>query len=101
MELEAEAAPERDAGLALGRESDVDFDRGGELLEQARKSFQERRFEAALTPAQEASRVAERTTEQLRRPSWSDAGLGARGLLGPCGPERPEAAAARVLPVRG
>src|SRR3989449_11779935 len=42
-ELEAEAAPERDATLALGRESDVDFDRVEELLEQARKSFQERR----------------------------------------------------------
>src|SRR5438876_188955 len=60
MELEAEAAPERDATLALGRESDVDFDRVEELLEQARKSFQERRFEAALTAAQEASRLAAR-----------------------------------------
>src|SRR2546422_1022512 len=97
MELEAEAAPERDAGLALGRESDVDFDRVEELLEQARKSFQERRFEAALTAAQEASRLAERTTEQLRRSSWSYAVLAAQALLEPCDPDDPEAAAARVL----
>src|SRR2546421_1174416 len=97
MELEAEAAPERDATLALGRESDVDFDRVEELLEQARKSFQERRFEAALTAAQEASRLAERTTEQLRRSSWSYAVLAAQALLEPCDPDDPEAAAARVL----
>ena len=97
MELEAEAAPERDATLALGRESDVDFDRVEELLEQARKSFQERRFEAALTAAQEASRLAERTTEQLRRSSWSYAVLAAQALLEPCDPDDPEAATARVL----
>src|SRR5712691_1062427 len=97
MELEAEAAPERDAGLTVGRESDVDFDRVEELLEQARKSFQERRFEAALTAAQEASRLAERTTEQLRRSSWSYAVLAAQALLEPCDPDDPEAAAARVL----
>src|SRR5438093_1158574 len=100
MELEAEAAPERDATLALGRESDVDFDRVEELLEQARKSFQERRFEAALTAAQEASRLAERTTEQLRRSSWSYGVLAAPGLLEPTHPADPEAAAGRVLPDR-
>ncbi len=97
LELEAQVPPEREAGLALGRESDVDFDRVEELLEQARKRFQERRFEAALTAAQEASRLAERTTEQLRRASWSYAVLAAQGLLEPCDPDDPDAAAARVL----
>src|SRR3989454_12042363 len=97
MELEAEAAPEREAGLALGRGSDVDFDRVEELLEQARKRFQERRFEAALTAAQEASRLAERTTEQLRRASWSYTVLAAQALLEPCDPADPEAATARGL----
>src|SRR5436189_1531791 len=97
MELEAQAPAERDAGLILGRDSSVDFDRVEDLLEQARKSFQERRFEAALTAAQEASRLAERTTEQLRRSSWSYAVLAAQALLEPCDPDDPEAAAARVL----
>jgi len=67
------------------------------LLVQARKRFQERRFEAALTAAQEASRIAERTTEQLRRASWSYAILAAQGLLEPCDPADPEAATARSL----
>ncbi|HWM50876.1 MAG TPA: hypothetical protein VNO76_05965, partial [Thermoplasmata archaeon] len=84
MELEAQAPGERDAGLILGRDSSVDFDRVEDLLVQARRRFQERRFEAALTAAQEASRIAERTTEQLRRASWSYAILAAQGLLEPC-----------------
>jgi len=97
MELEAQAPAERDAGLILGRDSSVDFDRVEDLLVQARKRFQERRFEAALTAAQEASRIAERTTEQLRRASWSYAILAAQGLLEPCDPADPEAATARSL----
>src|SRR5207244_5724728 len=67
------------------------------LLAQARKWFQERQFEAALTAAQEASRIAERTTEQLRRASWSYAVLAAQGLLEPCNPEDPETSKARAL----
>src|SRR5256885_293416 len=97
MELEAQAPAERDAGLILGRDSSLDFDRVEDLLVQARKRFQERRFEAALTAAQEASRIAERTTEQLRRASWSYAILAAQGLLEPCDPADPEAATARGL----
>src|SRR6267378_4322123 len=98
MELEAQAPAERDAGLILGRDSTVDFDRVEDLLVQARKRFQERRFEAALTAAQEASRIAERTTEQLRRASWSYAILAAQGLLEPCDPADPTAAEAhRIL----
>src|SRR2546429_2729867 len=50
MELEAQAPAERDAGLILGRDSSVDFDRVEDLLVQARKRFQERRVEAAPTP---------------------------------------------------
>jgi len=97
MELEAQAPGDREAGLVLGRESGADFDRVDELLEQARKRFQERRFEAALTAAQEAFRIAERTTEQLRRASWSYAILAAQGLLEPCDPADPETVAARAL----
>jgi len=97
MELEAKAPAERDPGLILGRASDVDFERVEELLDQARKRFQERRFEAALTAAQEASRIAERTTEQLRRASWSYAILAAQGLLEPCDPTDEKAANARAL----
>src|SRR3989442_2236491 len=97
MELEAQDTAERDSGLVLGRDADVDYERVEELLEQARKRFQERQFEAALTAAQEASRIAERTTEQLRRASWSYAVLAAQGLLEPCNPEDPETATARAL----
>src|SRR3989442_1507210 len=97
MELEAQDTADRDSGLMLGRDADVDYERVEELLEQARKRFQERQFEAALTAAQEASRVAERTTEQLRRASWSYAVLAAQGLLEPCNPEDPETATARAL----
>src|SRR5213076_3026137 len=70
---------------------------GLELLVQARKRFQERRFEAALTAAQEASRIAERTTDQLRRASWSYAVLAAQGLLDPCDPADPDTVKARAL----
>jgi hypothetical protein len=97
MELEAHDTAERDAGPALGRDTDIDYERVEELLDQARKRFQERQFEAALTAAQEASRIAERTTEQLRRASWSYAVLAAQGLLEPCNPEDPETAKARAL----
>src|SRR2546427_361592 len=97
MELEAQDTAERDAGLALGRDTDIDYERVEELLDQARKRFQERQFEAALTAAQEASRIAERTTEQLRRASWSYAVLAAQGLLEPCNPEDPETSKARAL----
>ena len=97
MELEAQDAAERDSGFVLGRDADVDYERVEELLDQARKRFQERQFEAALTAAQEASRIAERTTEQLRRASWSYAVLAAQGLLEPCNPEDPETATARAL----
>src|SRR5216117_2339664 len=96
--IEVEAAPPTDHLAALlGRDSSLDFARVEELLVQARKRFQERRFEAALTAAQEASRIAERTTEQLRRASWSYAILAAQGLLEPCDPADPEAATARGL----
>src|SRR6266702_5943798 len=97
MELEAQDTAERDSGVVLGRDADVDYERVEDLLEQARKRFQERQFEAALTAAQEASRIAERTTEQLRRASWSYAVLAAQGLLEPCNPEDPETATARAL----
>src|SRR5207249_442657 len=97
MELEAQDAAERDSGFVLGRDADVDYERVEELLDQARKRFQERQFEAALTAAQEASRIAERTTEQLRRASWSYAVLAAQGLLEPCNPEDPETVTARAL----
>lgn len=97
MELEAQDTAERDAGLTLGRDTDIDYERVEELLDQARKRFQERQFEAALTAAQEASRIAERTTEQLRRASWSYAVLAAQGLLEPCNPEDSETSQARAL----
>src|SRR5216117_1994295 len=97
LELEAQDAADRDAGFVLGRDADVDYERVEELLEQARKRFQERQFEAALTAAQEASRIAERTTEQLRRASWSYAVLAAQGLLEPCDPEDPDTVKARAL----
>jgi hypothetical protein len=97
MELEARTPAERDVGQMLSRESNVDFDRVEELLNQARRQFQERRFEAALRAAQEASRIAERTTEQLRRASWSYAVLAAQGLLEPCDPSDSETVAARSL----
>jgi len=97
MELEAQDTAERDSGVVLGRDADVDYERVEDLLEQARKRFQERQFEAALTAAQEASRIAERTTEQLRRASWSYAVLAAQGLLEPCNPEDPETVTARAL----
>jgi hypothetical protein len=97
MELEATVPAERDVGLLLSRDSNVDFDRVEDLLNQARRRFQERRFEAALTAAQEASRIAERTTEQLRRASWSYAVLAAQGLLEPCDAADPETLAARSL----
>jgi hypothetical protein len=97
LELEAGARGERDARLVLNRETNVDFDRVEDLLNQARRRFQERRFDAALTAAQEASRIAERTTEQLRRASWSYAVLAAQGLLEPCDPSDPETVEARGL----
>src|SRR5439155_1711752 len=97
LELEAQDAADREAGFVLGRDADVDYERVEELLEQARKRFQERQFEAALTAAQEASRIAERTTEQLRRASWSYAVLAAQGLLEPCDPEDPDTVKARAL----
>ena len=96
--IEVEAAPPTDHLAALlGRDSSLDFARVEELLVQARKRFQERRFEAALTAAQEASRIAERTTDQLRRASWSYAVLAAQGLLDPCDSADSEAVAARRL----
>ena len=97
--IEVEAGPPTDhlAAALLGRDSSFDFARVEELLVQARKRFQERRFEAALSAAQEASRIAERTTDQLRRASWSYAVLAAQGLLDPCDPADPEAVAARKL----
>src|SRR5439155_892358 len=49
LELEAQDAADREAGFVLGRDADVDYERVEELLEQARKRFQERQFEAALT----------------------------------------------------
>src|SRR5439155_605170 len=100
--IEVEAAPPTDhlAAALLGRDSSFDFARVEELLVQARKRFQERRFEAALSAAQEASMIAERTTDQLRRASWSYAVLAAPGLLDPCDPADPEAVAARKLLVR-
>src|SRR5207245_161529 len=78
-QLDAQATADRVAGLASGRDTDIDYERVEELLDQARKRFQERQFEAALTAAQEASRIAERPTEQLRRASWSYAVLAAQG----------------------
>jgi len=95
MEIEAAVGPPKDAGSLFGKESDVDFDRVEDLLEQARKRFEERRFEAALAAAQEASRVAERTTLQLRRTSWSYAILAAQRLLEPCDLQDPAARAAK------
>src|SRR5213083_2006267 len=71
LELEAQDAADRDAGFVLGRDADVDYERVEELLEQARKRFQERQFEAALTAAQ--------------------------GLLEPCDPEDPDTVKARAL----
>ncbi|HYY48000.1 MAG TPA: hypothetical protein VFA17_04880, partial [Thermoplasmata archaeon] len=97
LELEAGVRAARDASRILDRETSVDFDRVEDLLNQARRRFQERRFDAALTAAQEASRIAERTTEQLRRASWSYAVLAAQGLLEPCDPADPETAEARSL----
>lgn len=97
VELEARGPSNRSAGLILGRESTADFDRVEALLDQARRRFQERRFESALMAAREASRIAERTTDQLRRASWSYAVLAAQGLLEPCDPEAAETEAAQAL----
>lgn len=95
--MELEAAPERDSGLFFGKESTPDSDQVEELLVAARKRFEERRYEAALSAAQEASRIAERTSVQLRRASWSYAILAAQGLLDPCDPADPAAVAARAV----
>jgi len=97
MELEAKVAPPKESGFLFGRESSIDFDRVEDLLDQARKRFEERRFQAALAAAQEASRVAERTTLQLRRASWSYAILAAQRLLEPCDTEDPAARRAREM----
>ena len=97
MELEAKVAPPKESGFLFGRESSIDFDRVEDLLDQARKRFEERRFQAALAAAQEASRVAERTTLQLRRASWSYAILAAQRLLEPCDAEDPAARRAREM----
>src|SRR2546426_3292115 len=71
MELEAQAPAERDAGLVLGRDSSVDFDRVEDLLVQARKRFQERRFQAAPPAGPEAPPLPGRAAGQLRPASWS------------------------------
>src|SRR5256884_5832700 len=65
--IEVEAAPPTDhlAAALLGRDSSFDFARVEELLVQARKRFQERRFEAAPPPAPEGSRSAQRATGHL------------------------------------
>ncbi|MCI4371285.1 MAG: hypothetical protein L3J78_01405 [Thermoplasmata archaeon] len=97
IELEAGAAPDRESSATLNPDSNIEFQRVEALLEQARKRFQERRFEAALTAAQEASRISERTTDQLRRASWSYAILAAQRLLEPCDPADAETASARAL----
>lgn len=97
MELEASIPVQRDVSAILGRDGDVDFVRVEELLENARKRFQERRFQGALTAAQEASRIAERTTARLRRASWSYAILAAQGLLEPCDPKDAHSVKAREL----
>lgn len=97
MELEAKAAPPKESGFLFGKESDPDFERVEDLLLVARKRFEERLFGAALAAAQEASRVAEHTTVQLRRASWSYAVLAAQGLLEPCDPEDPAARNAREM----
>ncbi len=97
IELEAQAPVVGNPGLALGRDSDVTVERVEELLEQARKRLQERRFGPALRAAQEASRIADHTTEPLRRASWSYAVLAAQGLLDPCDPRDPDTAAAHAL----
>src|SRR2546421_2804824 len=81
MELEAQAPAERDAGLILGRDSSVDFDRVEDLLVQARKRFQERRFEAAPPPPQETSLLSGRAHGQRRRASWSSRVLAAPRVL--------------------
>ncbi len=96
--VELEAILEKESGFLFGKESGVDAERVEALLEAARKRFQEQRFEAALSAAHEASRIAERTTEPLRRASWSYAILAAQALLEPCDPTEPTAAdAAAVL----
>lgn len=79
-----------DEALEAVKDSDVDFARVEGLLEQARLRFEERRFESSIEAAQEAARLAERTTHQLRRSSWSYAILAAQGLLEPCDPSDPE-----------
>src|SRR6266571_5002307 len=89
---ELEAIPEKESGFLFGKETGPDVERVEALLEAARKRFQERRFEAALSAAHEASRIAERTTEPLRRTSWSYAILAAQALLEPCDPTDPAAA---------
>ncbi|TLZ74829.1 MAG: hypothetical protein E6K14_02385 [Methanobacteriota archaeon] len=91
---ELEAIPEKESGFLFGKETGPDVERVEALLEAARKRFQERRFEAALSAAHEASRIAERTTEPLRRTSWSYAILAAQALLEPCDPADPAAAEA-------
>src|SRR6266545_2003006 len=89
---ELEAIPEKEPGFLFGKETGPDVERVEALLEAARKRFQERRFEAALSAAHEASRIAERTTEPLRRTSWSYAILAAQALLEPCDLTDPAAA---------
>ena len=101
IEVEALAPSERPAGLVLGRDSLGEFSRVEELLVQARRRFEERRFDAALKAAHEASRVAERTTDALRRACWSYAILAAEGLLEPCDPMGAEARGARAVLEKG
>src|SRR6266581_4568388 len=87
--VELEAIPEKESSFLFGKETGPDVERVEALLEAARKRFQERRFEAALSAAHEAARIAGRTTEPLRRASWSYAILAAQALLEPCDPRDP------------
>src|SRR5206468_1712830 len=65
------------------------------LLAEADRRRMEYRLER-LRPRQ-LRELGERTTEQLRRASWSYAVLAAQGLLEPCNPEDPETVTARAL----
>src|SRR2546421_6179474 len=95
MELEAQAPAERDAGLVLGRDSSVDFDRVEDLLVQARKRFQERRVPGAPPPAPKAARIAGGPTGQPPPAPWSYSNPARPRLPQPGDPPDPGAATAR------
>ena len=100
MELNALERPGDLATVDLPKGDQVDLARVKDLLDEAQKRFEERRFDDAIAAAREAAHRAERTSRELARASWSYSILAAMGLLEPCNPRDPDTAAALDLLTR-